>query len=250
MTKIFVINLESSTERKENISRQLGELSLPFELFSAVDGRTSPPHPLLKRYNDDLSQTYRAKTLSAGQLGCYASHYLLWQKCVELNQPIIVIEDDALLFKETFLNFIRDTAELPNYIECIRLFKNKRRKFSSYCIFECSSTKIHKFTKGHMSATGYFLTPSGAKKLLNNSNEWYMAVDIYMDRFWQNEVECYGTAVPCLTNDPKFDSDIGYEKRTCTRSLFKKCKREWFNLNETIQRHLHNIKFKISIKKQ
>ncbi|PTP07463.1 epitope biosynthesis protein [Vibrio splendidus] len=246
MTKIFVINLEPSIERKENISRQLDELSLSFELFSAVDGRTSPPHPLLKYYNDNLSQTYRAKTLSAGQLGCYASHYLLWKKCVELNQPIIVIEDDALLFKEAFLNFIQDTAELPNHIECIRLFKNKRRKFSSYSIFECSSTKIHKFTKGHMSATGYFLTPSGAKKLLNNSNEWYMAVDIYMDRFWQNEVECYGTAVPCLTNDPKFDSDIGYEKRTNTRGLFKKCKREWFNLNETIQRHLHNLKFKLS----
>ena len=97
-----------------------------------------------------------------------------------------------------------------------------------------------------MSATAYFLRPSGAKKFLEHSKEWYMAVDIYMDRFWQNEVECYGTAAPCLTNDPKFDSDIGYEKRTCTRSLFKKCKREWFNLNETIQRHLHNIKFKYS----
>lgn len=250
MTKIFVINLESSIERKENISRQLDELSLSFELFSAVDGRTSPPHPLLKYYNDNLSQTYRAKTLSAGQLGCYASHYLLWKKCVELNQPIIVIEDDALLFKEAFLNFLQNIRDIPETVECVRLFSNKRRKYDSYEVFEVKSISIHKFTKGHMSATGYFLTPSGAKKLLNNSNEWYMAVDIYMDRFWQNEVECYGTAVPCLTNDPKFDSDIGYEKRTSTRSLFKKFKREWFNLNETIQRHLHNIKFKISIKKQ
>ncbi|MEZ9549087.1 MULTISPECIES: glycosyltransferase family 25 protein [Vibrio] len=246
MTKVFVINLESSTERKDNISRQLDELSLPFEFFSAIDGRISPPHPLLKRYNDNLSQTYRAKTLSAGQLGCYASHYLLWQKCVELNQPIIVIEDDALIFKETFLNFIRDISDIPENLECVRLFNNKRRKFSSYSIFECSSTSIHKFTKGHMSATGYFLAPSGAKKLLNNSNEWYMAVDIYMDRFWKHGVECYGTAVPCLTNDPKFDSDIGYAKRTTTRSFIKKCKREYFNLSETIQRHLHNFKFKLS----
>ncbi|MEZ9340228.1 glycosyltransferase family 25 protein [Vibrio splendidus] len=246
MTKIFVINLESSTERKDNINHQLDELFLPFEFFSAIDGRTSPPHPLLKRYNDDLSQTYRAKTLSAGQLGCYASHYLLWKKCVEINQPIIVIEDDALLFKEEFFNFIEGIPELPKYVECVRLFNNKRRKFSSYSIFEYASTNIHKFTKGHMSATGYFLTPSGARKLLNNSNEWYMAVDIYMDRFWKHGVECYGTEVPCLTNDPKFDSDIGYAKRTTTRSFIKKCKREYFNLSETIQRHLHNIKFKLS----
>ncbi|MBU2910369.1 epitope biosynthesis protein [Vibrio splendidus] len=246
MTKIFVINLESSIERRKNISCQLNELDLPFDIFNAVDGRDTPTHPLFDRYNDKLSQTYRAKTLSAGQLGCYASHYLLWEKCVELNQPIIVIEDDALLYKEEFLNFIRDISDIPENVECVRLFKNKRRKYDSYEVFEAKSTSIHKFTKGHMSATAYFLRPSAAKKFLEHSKKWYMAVDIYMDRFWQNEVECYGTAAPCLTNDPKFDSDIGYEKRTSTRSLFKKCKREWFNLNETIQRHLHNLKFKLS----
>ncbi|MEZ9575033.1 glycosyltransferase family 25 protein [Vibrio sp. 10N.261.55.F4] len=246
MTKIFVINLESSIERRKNISCQLNELDLSFDIFNAVDGRDTPTHPLFERYNDKLSQAFRAKTLSAGQLGCYASHYLLWEKCVEINQPIIVIEDDALIFKDEFLNFIQDISDVPEAVECVRLFKNKRRKYDSYEVYKSNSTNIHKFTKGHMSATAYFLRPSGAKKFLQHSHEWYMAVDIYMDRFWQNEVECYGTAVPCLTNDPKFDSDIGYEKRTSTRSLFKKCKREWFNLNETIQRHLHNIKFKYS----
>ncbi|WP_061033150.1 glycosyltransferase family 25 protein [Vibrio splendidus] len=245
MTKIFVINLKSSTERRNNISRQLDELALDFECFSAIDGRISPPHPLLKKYNDNLSQTYRAKTLSAGQLGCYASHYLLWKKCVEINEPIIVIEDDALLFRKPFLNFVKDIPEIPENIECIRLFSNKRRRFSSKFIFECTSTKIHKFSKGHMSATGYFITPSGAKKLLKNSTEWYMAVDIYMDRFWKHNVECYGTKEPCLTNDPQFESDIGYAKRTTNRSLLKKIKREWFNLNETAQRYLHNIKFNL-----
>ncbi|WP_052880234.1 glycosyltransferase family 25 protein [Vibrio coralliirubri] len=248
MTKIYVINLKSSIERKNNISRQLDELYLPFEIFSAIDGRALPFHPLLKSYNDNLSQTYRAKTLSSGQLGCYASHFLLWEKCVEIDQPIIVIEDDALLYKNPFLNFMQDIPEIPDSIECIRLFNNKRRKFKSYSVLECNSTSIHKFTKGHMSATAYFLRPSGAKKLLQNSKEWYMAVDIYMDRFWVNNVECYGTKAPCLTNDPKFDSDIGYEKRASNRSLIKKCKREWFNLSETIQRHLHNIKFKNDMK--
>ncbi|MFL9776173.1 glycosyltransferase family 25 protein [Vibrio cyclitrophicus] len=249
MTKIFVINLESSIERRKNISCQLNELDFSFDIFNAVDGRDTPTHPLFERYNDKLSQAFRAKTLSAGQLGCYASHYLLWEKCVEINQPIIVIEDDALIFKDEFLNFIQDISDVPEAVECVRLFKNKRRKYDSYEVYKSNSTNIHKFTKGHMSATAYFLRPSGAKKFLQHSHEWYMAVDIYMDRFWQNEVECYGTAVPCLTNDPKFDSDIGYEKRTCTRSLLKKCKREWFNLNEALQRHLHNIKFKISSKK-
>lgn len=30
---------------------------------------------------------------------CFASHYLLWKKCVELNEPILILEHDAI-FKE------------------------------------------------------------------------------------------------------------------------------------------------------
>ena len=35
--------------------------------------------------------------MTPGELGCFASHYLLWEKCLELNEPIVVIEDDAQL---------------------------------------------------------------------------------------------------------------------------------------------------------
>ena len=64
-----------------------------------------------------------------------------------------------------------------------------------------------------MSTTGYYLTPAGTKKLLAFTNEWYLAVDIYMDQFWINNVTCYGTIPACLTNDPQFYSEIGYEKK-------------------------------------
>ena len=31
---------------------------------------------------------------NTGEIGCYLSHVELWKKCVELNEPIAVIEDD------------------------------------------------------------------------------------------------------------------------------------------------------------
>ncbi|WP_025452269.1 glycosyltransferase family 25 protein, partial [Helicobacter pylori] len=37
---------------------------------------------------------YHAKFMSLGELGCYASHYSLWQKCIELNEAICILEDD------------------------------------------------------------------------------------------------------------------------------------------------------------
>ncbi len=31
------------------------------------------------------------------EMGCFASHYQLWQRCVELGEPIIILEHDAVL---------------------------------------------------------------------------------------------------------------------------------------------------------
>ncbi|GHA43903.1 glycosyltransferase family 25 protein [Photobacterium aphoticum] len=248
MSDIFVINLEASVDRRDNIARQLNTLKLPFHIFPAVNGHKEQ-HPLFDLYDDQLSQQYRGKSLSRGQLGCYASHYLLWQKCVENDKPIIILEDDALIYSEPFMEFISILPTLDPSIECLRLFDNKRRAFSSWPIIEQKGLSIHKFTRGHMSTTGYYLTPNGAKKLLTHSTRWYMAVDIYMDRFWINQVECYGTVPACLTNDPKFDSEIGYGSKT-KRSMYCRLKRETFNLFELCRREYHNTCFRIGMHKK
>ncbi|MDX1302644.1 glycosyltransferase family 25 protein [Photobacterium sp.] len=244
MIDIFVINLESSTDRRAHISKQLDELGVNYHIFSAINGHKGH-HPLFDMYDDGLSQLYRGKSLSKGQIGCYASHYQLWQQCIELNKPIIVIEDDALIYPKAFKAFIQHLPQLEDNYECIRLFDNKRKCFSFNPVKQLDSITICKFSKGHMSATGYFITPAGATKMLKHSTRWYMAVDIYMDRFWINDVECYGTSPACLTNDPIFESDIGYGKKA-PRSFLTRCKREWFNLTELIKREIHNLRFKIN----
>lgn len=34
-----------------------------------------------------------------GVIGCFYSHYGLWQKCVELNEPIMIFEDDVKFYR-------------------------------------------------------------------------------------------------------------------------------------------------------
>lgn len=233
--------MKNSVERKENISNQLKKIGLSFNIFTAIDGREKPLHPLISKYSKELSFKYKGQYLTPGQLGCYASHYLLWEKCVALNESIIIIEDDADIYTDNFSNFITNIHSLSKNIECIRLFKNKRNNFTSKYHSNCSNIEIHQFSRGHMSATGYYLTPTGAKKLLNNSNQWYLPVDIYMDQFWVNHIICYGTVPPCLTNDAKFESDIGYAKKK-KLTFLGKLNREIFNLSETIRRYIFNLK--------
>lgn len=40
----------------------------------------------------------------AAKIGCSMSHYLLWLKCLELNEPILVLEHDAVFIRE-FIQF-------------------------------------------------------------------------------------------------------------------------------------------------
>jgi glycosyl transferase family 25 len=41
----------------------------------------------------------RGKLSMPGVIGCFYSHYSLWQKCVELAEPIMIFEDDVKFFR-------------------------------------------------------------------------------------------------------------------------------------------------------
>ena len=39
-----------------------------------------------------------------GIIGCFDSHYRLWQKCCQLKEPILIMEDDINYGKKCTLN--------------------------------------------------------------------------------------------------------------------------------------------------
>lgn len=242
--KIFVISLISETGRQENIKRQFTDARLDFEFFWGVDGRKGP-HDLFKKYDEELRMKIKGEPLLPGQLGCFASHYLLWLKCLQENEPFLVIEDDAQIDFDKLKEFIRFSEILDSKYECVRLFKNKSRVRSAFPIEAVGGFTLCKFFKGHMSTTGYYLTPSAARKFLSASQKWTLPVDISMDQFWRNKVECYGVEPPCLTNDENFDSSMQYvpKAKKNSRSTKVRVRREFYLLINNIQRFFWNFLF-------
>ena len=58
----------------------------------------------LSRYYSKIYQRFGVgddaeKMSSPGVKGCFFSHYSLWQKCVELNEPIMIFEDDVKFYR-------------------------------------------------------------------------------------------------------------------------------------------------------
>ena len=189
MLNTYVINLAGSDERWETTSARLKELQVPFERFAAVDGRENP-HPLFARYDDKLRQRYRGRALSGGELGCFSSHFLLWQKCVELDQPIIIMEDD-LLISDSFCEAIAIAEKQIDNLRLLRLYGLffKRRPYKKIGQFEGFDLMEH--IKGPSGAQCYVLSPLAAKTFIQHSKVWYMAVDDFMDRYWSHGINCY-----------------------------------------------------------
>jgi glycosyl transferase family 25 len=249
MIPIFGINLKQSEERWQKILRQFEEMGLQLTRFEAIDGRKGP-HPLFNLYDDHYRRRWKGRPLSRGELGCFASHYLLWQECVQLAAPIFILEDDAQIEPTLFLDFLHAAESFPSHYECVRLFKNHSTHHKTIPVEEYGSFSIVKYTKGPMRSTGYYLTPGGASKFLRSAKRWFLPVDITMDRFWVNRVECYGMLPPCVSNDLSLESTIaGHEEKPRHRTFWLTIRREMFALKETISKSIHNARFQASLKR-
>jgi len=46
-----------------------------------------------------ISEEHVGKLSRPGVVGCFYSHYSLWQKCVDLDEPIMIFEDDVKFYR-------------------------------------------------------------------------------------------------------------------------------------------------------
>jgi len=94
--KTYVINLSDREDRMVLFQSQ----NISCERFDAIDGRKMT-HDKLKRLGYDTDSNWidpiHSTHLTSGEVGCFLSHYNLWKKCIELNVPLCILEDDAVV---------------------------------------------------------------------------------------------------------------------------------------------------------
>lgn len=69
--------------------------SWKFEIFTAVDGHTVTEVDW-KKIGINMSVNGKMRKRPGAQ-GCWLSHYALWKKCITTNEPIVVLEHDAVV---------------------------------------------------------------------------------------------------------------------------------------------------------
>lgn len=133
--RAIVVNLDRRPDRMADIEGRLrGHCPwLSFSRFDASDGRRdaiSPEEVALawhtgrnlvyqkirakrKGWTENESYQSRDLELSPGERGCAMSHIRAWRHCLDLNQPLLVLEDDAAPTAEFTAIFARAAAAVP-----------------------------------------------------------------------------------------------------------------------------------------
>ncbi|WQZ62515.1 glycosyltransferase family 25 protein [Helicobacter pylori] len=223
--RVFIIHLSPKTcqnfsLKETHITPLLESLKLQgisYEIFDAIYSKISPTqlHPLILEHLhpsfviEDLlafcknkkhppcalknffhAIKHCGKRMGFGELGCYASHYSLWQKCIELNEAICILEDDIIIIKDRFkesLEFCDKHINELGYIRLMHLEENVAKQKTPVK----GVSQILNFKDG-IGTQGYVLAPKAAQKLLKYSaKEWVMPIDCVMDRHYWHGVKNY-----------------------------------------------------------
>ena len=240
--KVFVISLKRSPERRRYIEKQLDDLNIKFEFFDAVDGRAEPPHPLFENYNYAKRLWLTSGRMpSKGELGVYGSHYLLWLKSIELNEPIIIFEDDAAI-EPIFFDYIPLVEEKINRYGFLRL-ESKNDKGDTILKESGENYRISFLTDNFGGLRCYAISPIAAKKLVKNSESWCMPVDNYVGSLYLHDMPSYIFSPALVENPQEFDTTIqlGEEKRA---KWYRKPTRELYSLYRKIKMYQFNKKYR------
>lgn len=117
----YVISLARRPDRRERFLQWNAATGIDFTIVDAVDGESLNRAALLNAgLIDDQNLPF-----SAGHLGNALSHHAMWEKCVALDQPILVFEDDAFIAPSLPSQLERAFGELANGCDILYLGYNR-----------------------------------------------------------------------------------------------------------------------------
>jgi glycosyl transferase, family 25 len=239
---IEVINLATSMERRSQMIGALDAFGLTYEFFEAIDGRATK-HSLFRRYDPKLAEIRRGFPLTPGELGCYASHFLLWEKCASSGKPMLIFEDDVALRAD----FPEALTFLATHIERYGLIRLSAHKSRSFAVIRSAAGggDLVRYRLGPHGTSSYAIAPWAARKLIKKARVWFEPVDCHLDRFWTHGVGSYGiNPSPVLhaadTND---SSDIWQGEKRAAKSRRHRKLRALYRARDDIGRFICNVRY-------
>ena len=105
--EIFMVNLERRPDRYDRMAYNFDMLGIDYQWVPAMDGRTIDEEFLARegiKMLPEFSEPYHGRALTYGEIGCFLSHYRLWQQIVEEKLDRVLIFEDDIKFEPFFIS--------------------------------------------------------------------------------------------------------------------------------------------------
>lgn len=199
---IFCINLARRTDRWRDFQTQKGIQGLQIQRWDAIDGETlsiKDDARISMRVKRNISKQMRRSwqdIYTNGAVGCYLTHYQIWKWLSSSSEEICIILEDDCVVPDDFNIKIRHLWEESEIIRMNRF---------DICILHKGCGEIHKNNEVNMlpsddkveplkwffNTTGYIITRSCAKRLL----EYALPIQIHVDKYIGLYAEIYNLKI-------------------------------------------------------
>ncbi|MBI2257154.1 MAG: glycosyltransferase family 25 protein [Proteobacteria bacterium] len=183
-TKVFVVSMANATDRQQRFTERAAGANVPWSFFDAY----TKLHPTLV-YDETEALLTHGRPLRPGELGCYSSHYAIWEQLVEDDvDQYVVLEDDVIVDWE-YLKKIIETDLSAFKIDYLRLYyKYPVRQIVLMNAFVDRSRSLVELSDFAYGTQGYLITKVAAARLLRHCRVVRRPIDDELDRSWAHGV--------------------------------------------------------------
>lgn len=184
--KAYIIHLSkipASLASAQRLQKELAAYNIDSELFEGTYGNVALneykksnrqcQHWGIKGPDNKFDDAYRNELTTPGVVGCFDSHYRLWELCVELNEPILIFEDDA--------HIIRPYIDVE-WNEVLSVASSHTKKMGKYINYLENPTedppRAMPYGQSSMPGNaGYAIKPAAAAKLVKHYKRCFLPAD-------------------------------------------------------------------------
>ena len=189
--KAYIITLTTNPKSLNAARRCIDSANIPISIFDAVTEvdaeRVMREEGLVWKYpwkgeeydmKAGLKKSAYQTAYPLRRVACFLSHYMLWKTCVEKNQPLLILEHDAIFiqpFDETaFMKAECDIISLNDPRGATRKAQDFHAKLQGkpQTIQRVPTIDDPMVPQGLPGNSAYIIKPNGAKKMLDLAKEY------------------------------------------------------------------------------
>jgi glycosyl transferase family 25 len=229
----------AGSDRRARMKEQLDATPLEWSFFDARIGV-----PIDLPHDPARAVARHGRRLTSGELGCFASHWALWERLIadDAHDIMLVLEDD-LIINPVFFDAMETVAEAARGYGYLRLYAKVPAGLRLETTF--LDRNIARFSGRAYGTQAYLITKDIARRWRASIREIVRPIDDEMDRYWAHDIPIRAV-FPFPVMEIAYGSTIEAKRRVLeplskTERLRWEAAKAW----EKLQRHFADLRARL-----